>query len=187
MKEIVSQDIKILQDFSCGSRVVSKQYCYLSEDSKKDEKWDEWRSTSQLIEEMLMRGDEPGILRYAERMRNCSKSLLFALEANSEGEIKHRLKEVRFCRFRHCAVCQARRSRRNYAQFLKSLPEILEKERGARWVFLTLTVPNVQVSKLREKLLDMNKAWNRFNKLKEFKNVLAWVRSTEITKEDKRE
>jgi plasmid rolling circle replication initiator protein Rep len=185
MREIISQDIKISQGYACESDLISDQCSYLSDDSKKDTEWDKWRSNSQLLEEMLMVGDEPGILRYAERMQNCSKSLLFALEVGSEGEIQQRLKEVHFCRFRHCAVCQARRSRRNYAQFLKSLPEILEDQGGARWVFLTLTVPNVHISHLREKLSRMNEAWNRFNKLKEFKNVLAWVRSTEITKEDK--
>jgi plasmid rolling circle replication initiator protein Rep len=184
MKEIISQDIKISQGYACESGLISDKCSYLSDDSKKDAEWDKWRSDSQLLEEMLMLGDEPGILRYAERMQNCSKSLLFALEAGFEGEIHHRLKEVHFCRFRHCAVCQARRSRRNYAQFLKSLPEILEKHKGARWLFLTLTVPNVNISNLRQKLSGMNKAWNRFTKLKEFKNVLAWVRSTEITKED---
>ena len=183
MKEIISRSAKISQGYTCEPDLISDQCSYLSDDSKKDAEWDKWRSNSQLLEEMLMRGDETGILRYAERMQNCSKSLLFALEVGIDGEIRQRLKEVHFCRFRHCAVCQARRSRRNYAQFLKSLPEILEKHRGARWVFLTLTVPNVHISNLRKKLSRMNEAWNRFNKLKEFKNVLAWVRSTEITKE----
>ena len=186
MKEIISRDTKISQGYACESDSISDQCSYLSEDSKKDAEWDKWRSNSQLIEEMLMLGDEPGILRYAERMQNCSKSLLFALEVGDKGDINQRLKEVRFCRFRHCAVCQARRSRKNYAQFLKSLPEILSGNEGARWVFLTLTVPNVKISNLREKLSCMNKAWNKFVQRKEFKNVLAWVRSTEITKEDEK-
>lgn len=160
------------------------KFSYLSDDSKKDEEWDKWRANSQAIEEMLKQGDEKEILRYAERMQNCSKSLLFALKANSDGEICHCLKEVRFCRFRHCAVCQARRSRRNYCRFLESLPKILEGNSGARWVFLTLTVPNVHISNLKEKLSSMNKAWNRFLQRKEFKDVLGWVRSTEITKEN---
>lgn len=186
MKEIIPRDVKISQAGSCESDLISDQCSYLSDDSKKDAEWDKWRSNSQLLEEMLMLGDEPGILRYVERMQNCSKSLLFALEVGDEGEINQRLKEVRFCRFRHCAVCQARRSRRNYAQFLKSLPEILKNHEGARWVFLTLTVPNVNISCLREKLSSMSEAWHRFIKLKEFKNVLAWVRSTEITKENEK-
>lgn len=184
MREIIPRDIKISQGYACESDLISDQFSYLSDDSKKDAEWDKWRSNSQLLEEMLMRGDEPGILRYVERMQSCSKSLLFALEVGDQGQIQQRLKEVNFCRFRHCAVCQARRSRRNYAQFLKSLPEVLKKNKGARWVFLTLTVPNVHISYLREKLSSMNKAWNRFTKLKEFKNILAFVRSTEITNEE---
>ena len=169
MKEIVPFSERVSQNFFCSDGITSDSYCYLSDDSKKDAEWDKWRSDSQAIEELLMMGDEDWVHRYAERMRNCSKSLLFALEANSEGEIKHRLKEVRFCRFRHCAVCQARRSRRNYALFLKSLPGILSGNEGARWVFLTLTVPNVLICELRDELKRMNVGWHRFIKLKEFK------------------
>ena len=186
MQEIISQDIKNSHGNICESSNL-KQYSYLSDDSKKDEEWDKWRSNSQALEELLMIGNETEILRYAERMQKCSKSLIFALEANSEGEVKHRLKNAFFCRFRHCAVCQARRSRRNYSQFLNSLPTILDGNESARWLFLTLTVPNVKISELRKELKRMNEGWKRFLQRKEFKNVLAWVRSTEITKEEKRE
>lgn len=186
MREIVSQDIKISQDIYCEAEVVLDPYRYLSDDSKKDAEWDKWRSISQELERMLKRGCEAEVLRYAERVQNCSRYLLFALEADSEGEVRHRLKNAFFCRFRHCAVCQARRSRRNYGQFLKSLPMVLSGNEGARWIFLTLTVPNVKIECLREKLSSMSEAWHRFIKRKEFKNVLAWVRSTEITKEDEK-
>ena len=164
----------------------NSKYRYLSEDSKKDQQWDVWRSNAQALEQMLMQGEESEIVRYAERMQECSKSLLFALEADSEGEVRHRLKKAYFCRFRHCSVCQARRSRRNYAQFLNLLPTLLADHLGARWIFLTLTVPNVKIGDLREKLVQMNKAWNKLTQRKEFRNVLAWVRSTEVTKEGKR-
>ena len=184
MQEILSQDIEISQEKSCEKKHVSNQYCYLSDDSKKDAEWDRWRSNSQGLEQMLKLGDESDMLRYAERMQNCSKSLLFALDADSEGEVHHRLKNAFFCHFRHCAVCQARRSRRNYSQFLNLLPDILRGHEGARWLFLTLTVPNVPVSELRKQLKKMNEGWKRFLQRKEFKNVLAWVKSTEITKED---
>jgi plasmid rolling circle replication initiator protein Rep len=187
MMEIVTQDIKISQEKSCDSKIVSNSYRYLSDDSEKDSEWDKWRSNSQELEQMLKLGDEKEILKYAKRMQNCSKSLLFALEANTEGEVKHRLKEVYFCRFRHCSVCQARRSRRNYSQFLKSFPDLLSSYGSARWLFLTLTVPNIPVSGLRKELKRMNEGWKRFLQRKEFKNILAWVRSTEITKEEKRE
>ena len=63
------------------------------------------------------------------------------------------------------------------------MPTVLSENQGARWVFLTLTVPNVEIVNLRAELCAMNEAWHRFIKKKEFKNVLAWVRSTEITKE----
>lgn len=161
------------------------KYFYLSDDSKKDEDWDKWRSDTQEVYELLKLSDEKEILRYAERMQSCSKFLLFKLlVATSEAEIKQLLKEVRFCRCRHCPVCQSRRARRNYAMFAKFLENQFSNKESVRWVFLTLTVPNVHISKLKEKLSSMNRAWHRFIKRKEFKNVLGWVRSTEITKED---
>lgn len=181
----VTSGVKIPQTVLLESN-SKLQFSYLSDDSKKDAEWDRWKSNSQDFEKILMSTNQVDMLRYAEKIQTCAKSLLFALEADSHGEIKHRLKNVFFCRFRHCPVCQARRSRRNYAKFLNSLPNILSEYGGSRWIFLTLTVPNVHIKKLRVELGYMNEAWHRLIKRKEFKNVLAWVRSTEITKESKR-
>src|SRR5262249_28049030 len=105
-----------------------------------------------------------------------------------QGEIRHRLREAHFCHFRHCSVCQARRSRQNYRRFIKKLPDILKQEnlQGVRWIFLTLTPQNVPISELREGILTMNRAWKRLINRKEFKHVLGWVRSTEVTKEDEK-
>ena len=69
-----------------------------------------------------------------------------------------------------------------YARFQKALPEILGRYPNARWAFLTLTVRNCDIKELRATISSMNSAWNRLTQRKEFRNVLGWIRTTEVTK-----
>jgi hypothetical protein len=68
------------------------------------------------------------------------------------------------------------------ARFLKALPGIEAAHPKARWLFLTLTVRNVPVTELRQSLQEMNLAWRRLVKRKEFGAVLGWIRTTEVTR-----
>lgn len=68
------------------------------------------------------------------------------------------------------------------ARFYQSLPAIQQAHPKARWLFLTLTVRNCPISDLRETLRGMNAAWQRLIQRKEFKPVLGWVRTTEVTR-----
>jgi len=68
------------------------------------------------------------------------------------------------------------------ARFLKALPAIEQMYPNARWLFLTLTVRNMPVQELRSSLSDMNKAWQRLIKRREFAPVLGWIRTTEVTR-----
>ena len=68
------------------------------------------------------------------------------------------------------------------ARFYLSLPSIQHEQPKARWLFLTLTVRNCKVSELGDTLTAMNSAWNRLRLRKEFKPVLGWVRTTEVTR-----
>jgi hypothetical protein len=68
------------------------------------------------------------------------------------------------------------------ARFLKALPVIEASYPKARWLFLTLTVRNVPITELRQSLQEMNRAWQRLIKRKEFGAVLGWIRTTEVTR-----
>ena len=69
------------------------------------------------------------------------------------------------------------------ARFLRVLPSIEAAYPTARWLFLTLTVRNCEVSNLRQTLCHMNEAWGRLTKRREFAaNVQGWVRATEVTR-----
>lgn len=53
---------------------------------------------------------------------------------------------------------------------------------SARWAFLTLTVRNCDITELRATISSMNAAWKRLTHRAEFRNVLGWIRTTEVTK-----
>lgn len=68
------------------------------------------------------------------------------------------------------------------ARFYQALPEIVQAHPKARWIFLTLTVRNCDITDLGDTLSQMNQAWQRLKDRKEFRPVLGWVRTTEVTK-----
>ncbi len=153
----------------------------LADLSPKDKPWDLHRSQAQDVQSIYATAVE--FERYAHRISRCSGVLLFAWHPDPDtGEIALRLREARFCRVRHCPVCQWRRSLMWLARFYQSLPAIHHARPTARWLFLTLTVRNCAISDLRETLTAMNAGWNRLRVRREFRPVLGWVRTTEVTR-----
>ena len=154
---------------------------FLTDYSPGDRPWDTHRAQAQRVEGVY-RGTQFDAL--AGRVRGCSGYLGFGWETDPDtGESRLRLRAARFCRGRHCPVCQWRRSLMWQARFLKSLPNIEAAHPSARWLFLTLTVRNMPLTELRTSLQDMNKAWNRLRLRPEFaSNVQGWIRTTEVTR-----
>lgn len=68
------------------------------------------------------------------------------------------------------------------ARFYQSLPWLIERHPKARWLFLTLTVRNCPIDELGSTLTRMNRSWQRLTQRKEFKPVLGWIRTTEVTR-----
>lgn len=157
----------------------------LSDYSPKDAKWDELRASTERVSQFLYRAGE--FEKWAHRMHDCTGLLRFAeLADTTTGEISLKLRYAEFCHARHCPMCQKRREIVYRSRFLEFLPQTLSEHPKARWVFLTLTIPNVPVESLRDALKGMNAAWNRFTQRKEFKPVTGWIRTTEVTREAKR-
>lgn len=166
----------ILQVESAG---VHDSTQYLSELSAKDKPWDKHRAQTDKIQALYL---ESGFDRYAERVAECSGQLLFAWDADMEtGECVLKLRSARFCRVRNCPVCQWRRSLLWKARFLSRLPLLQRDYPKARFILLTLTVPNPQITELRSTLSDMSAAWNRMQRTSEMKKILGFVRTTEVT------
>lgn len=152
----------------------------LTDYSSRDKPWDEHRSQAQDVMMIYDRAAE--FERYAERISHCSGVLRFGQVVDQEtGEVGLKLREAQFCRVRNCPVCQWRRSLMWQARFYQALPALEQEHPKARWLFLTLTVPNCPVEALRATLEGMSKGWQRLIKRKEFKPVLGFIRTTEVT------
>jgi plasmid rolling circle replication initiator protein Rep len=151
---------------------------FLSDLSPDDKPWDIHRAQSDEIAKIY---DSIGYDGYAKRIGECAQLLTYALKATDDGEVKLKLREARFCRVRHCLVCQWRRSLMWRARFFKALPEIQAKYPTGRWIFLTLTVSNCELFELRQTLTWMNAAWQRLIQRKVFP-ALGFVKSVEVTR-----
>lgn len=150
----------------------------LSDVSPRDKPWDKHRSFADRAE-FLYAGSE--FQRLGERIHSCSELLQFGLVLADNDALKLKLRSARFCRVRHCPVCQWRRSLMWKAKAYKVLPKIIEVYPKHRWLFLTLTQKNVAIGELKTTLRSMNQAYQRLSQLKAFPAV-GWLRATEVTR-----
>lgn len=152
---------------------------YLTEVSPRDKPWDVHRAEAQQVEKLYRVAEYN---RYADRIKECSRWLGFNLtSANESGEARFRLNQAKFCRVRHCPVCQWRRTLMWCARFFQILPAVTQDYPKARWVFLTLTVKNCPLDELRATVKRMNASWTRLSQRKEFPGI-GWVKSLEVTR-----
>ena len=151
----------------------------LSTVSKRDSVWDAHRNDTATVGDIYALNAQ--FERYSERMDACSGYLKFGI-----GESGIVLKEASFCRVRYCPVCQWRKSLYWKAMMYQKYDELRSQYPNHRFLMLTLTLENPPIGALRETLQHMNKAWQRLIKRKEFGSVDGWIRTTEVTRDDKR-
>ncbi len=151
----------------------------LADLSEKDKPWDKHRGNADRVSNHYARSPYQ---KYSERIKDCSELLDFRLVPEQhEGVYKLKLSAVKFCRVRHCPVCQWRRSLMWKAKAYQALPKVVQDYPKHRWLFLTLTVKNCPIEELRKNLDCMNKSFIRLTKLKEFPGV-GWIKSVEVTR-----
>lgn len=151
----------------------------LSDLSDRDKPWDKHRGNADKVSVYYAGSEFQG---YSNRVNICSELLDFRLVSDQEeGLLKLKLDSARFCRVRHCPVCQWRRSLMWKAKAYKVLPQIVEAYPKHRWLFMTLTLKNCPITELRETLTLMHESFKRLTKLKEFP-AIGWLKSTEVTR-----
>ena len=160
------------------SAASNSQPIALSDVSPQDKPWDKHRSFADRVEGFYAGSEFQG---YSSRIRYCSELLEFGLALTEQETLKLKLRSARFCRLRHCPVCQWRRSLMWKAKAYKVLPKIVEAYPSHRWLFLTLTQRNAPITELRETLKQMNRGYQRLVQLKAFP-AEGWLRSTEVTR-----
>lgn len=161
-----------------GMEVDLEKSIPLATVSERDKVWDTHRASTQDVAQIYAQNAE--FERFAERMKSCSTWLQFGFKDGLK------LKEANFCRVRNCPVCQWRKSLLWKAMMFQTYDTLKELYPNHRWLFLTLTLRNPPVTELRDTLDTMHKAWRKLIKRKEFANVVGWIRTTEVTRDDKR-
>jgi plasmid rolling circle replication initiator protein Rep len=154
---------------------------YLSDYSKKDEKWDYHRASTQNIESIFKSGEEIHA-KQAGRMSQCSGTLSFGWsEADEFGESKLKLKQARFCHVRSCPVCQWRRSMAWQARMFTALEPISQQFPTHRWLMLTLTVKNCEAKELKTTIRHMQQSFKRLRERKDWP-AHGYIKSLEVTR-----
>lgn len=142
----------------------------------KDEKWNKRKNQSSLLAKSFERlGEE----KKAERVTYCGSFLQF--NECPSGHFK-KLNWANFCRARLCPMCAWRRSLR-YSAYIKKVAHEVTSKQPLRWLFLTLTVRNVEGKVLSTTLDHLFKSWQRFSQRKAFRQVVkGWFRGLEVTR-----
>jgi plasmid rolling circle replication initiator protein Rep len=144
----------------------------------RDKPWDIHRGSSDTIASYY-RGTEHQ--RYAERIRDCSELLDFRLVPHPTGKTSLKLSSARFCRVRTCIVCTWRKSLMYRARAFKAIPPLIEDHPKIRFLFITLTAKNCEITELRETITHLNKSFARLTKLKVWPGV-GYLKSVEVTR-----
>lgn len=139
--------------------------------------WKARKGRTMRLEELYRKAGYPD---YAERTRNCATFLQFNVYQNGE----RRLKTANFCKLRLCPMCIGRRARRN-AWKLSQVLDLVEKEHKAKFLFLTLTMRNVDGEHLGQAISEITKGWYRLMDQRPIERSLkGWFRAVEITRGD---
>ena len=158
-------------------------------DNGKERPWKERKVSSKDLAELfkLARKQDETILSVSrlQALEECGSFLLF----DRDAERKHRLRHANFCRLRLCPMCSWRKSLKLFSQVSEIATELLHQQPSARFLFVTLTVPNCKAENLTETINTMNKAFayltskcKTFTPAKAFKkNLLGYMKAIEIT------
>jgi len=144
--------------------------------------WQLHKTNSLLLAESY---DRLGKKNRAGNVRECGSTLRF--NVCPEGHEK-KLVWANFCRVRLCPMCAWRRSLLLACQVKEvcHAAAVRWKEQNGgklRWLFLTLTVRNVDADGLQQSITHLMKSWNKLAQRKRFTSVVVgWFRALEITK-----
>lgn len=117
-----------------------------------------------------------------ERVATCGDTLRFI--RNQDGSLK--LYQAYFCKSKLCPMCNWRRSMKYAYQTSKIVDEAIKQEPKGRFLFLTLTVKNVEGEALNRTLSQLTQSFDRlFRRAKVKRNLLGYLRSVEVTHNEK--
>lgn len=142
-----------------------------------DEKfpWAERKAKTVKLAKLYQRAGYP---EYSLRAATCSTWLQYGVSADGSRS----LSAANFCQLRLCPLCIARRAKRA-AYKLSQVLDLVERDYGAMFLFLTLTVRNVPGDQLGDALGQLTEGWNRLTQHRHVRAaVKGWFRALEITR-----
>ena len=125
--------------------------------------------------------EQLGVRRFRDTY-TCANLLTYGQKA--DGGLH--LKQAFFCQQKLCPICSWRRSMKNGTRNSQIVEEALKREPKARFVFLTLSARNVRTGEeLNQAMSKLTAGFNRlFRRAKVKKNLLGFIRATEVTVSD---
>jgi len=141
----------------------------------------EFKVKKLMSNDIVIKLDNCNFIKYAQNVMSCSSYLVFSVQEHiSTKEHRKRLKEANFCKFKYCPMCAWRKARNLSGQLLQAL-EAIQSEREVEFIFLTLTIKNPPISKLKQSVNHMNESFKRLTQTKKYKQaVLGQLKSLEI-------
>lgn len=122
-----------------------------------------------------------GWQQYARRSAECMTWQEW-LECIANPFHPRSLSATHFCKVRMCPCCQKRRSFKAAETMLAVATEALWRQPTLKFLFLTLTVPNVGLGELSDALKHITQSWNRLMNRKKVKRIIkGYHRAIEIT------
>jgi plasmid rolling circle replication initiator protein Rep len=150
--------------------------------SPRHKPWDQHRGEADDVQAVYAGSPSFHHQQYAERVGYCGQVLEFARDPpKHDAGQKITLKKMHSCHVRLCPMCQWRRARRYQAIVYQGLPRLMADYPESRFLFLTLTIRNCRVDRLRVTLTVMAQAWQRLTQLQVWP-AIGWVRGVEITR-----
>lgn len=114
----------------------------------------------------------------AHNVKDCGETLEFV--KTKDGRLK--LYRTFFCHSRLCPLCAWRYSIKNTYEVSKILDTAKTNNEEIEFLFLTLTVKNVDLTALKGTIKTVHEAFNRLTKYKRVAGLVqGYIRSTEIT------
>ena len=179
MVKIVPSSSRIItRSNPVGHPYYSRRALFDQSSTGRERPWKVYKQLSKFLAEACQ---HLGYERLAVRIDRCADRLWF-LECMESEEHPKKLKSAYFCKHRLCPDCQWRRSLRQFHTSLELAQEALERHPTLKFVFLTLTVPNVSLRGLSDGIDGLFESWQRLTQRKEVRSaVRGYLRTLEVT------
>lgn len=145
------------------------------------EKYTEKKQRNQVFQKFIKRHIGENQMDLVE---DCNTFLSFVADKTLE---KQKLHKANSCKNRFCPVCAWRKARKD-ALGLSLMMQYINQQENKKFIFLTLTTPNVMSDELENEIKRYNNSFRKLIKRKKVGNVIkGYVRKLEITYNKKRD